>query len=106
VLNANNEWIHATPIKGTLVVNIGDCLMRWTNDTFVSTVHRAINISGKERFSIPVFWGADYDARIKPLESCISANRPPLYEEIGVQEYIRWRSQKTYVYKVEGAAAA
>ena len=96
VLNANNEWIQATPIKGTFVVNIADSLMRWTNDLFQSTVHRAINVSGKERFSIPLFWGADYDRRIKPLEQCVSATRPPRYEEIGVQEYIRWRSEQTY----------
>ena len=69
LLNSNNEWIQATPIKGTFMINVADSLMRWTNDHFQSTVHRAINISGKERFSIPIFWGADDDKRIKPLES-------------------------------------
>jgi len=96
VLNSNNEWIQATPIKGTFVVNIADSLMRWTNDLFQSTVHRAVNTSGKERYSIPLFWGADYDRRIKPLDQCVSPTRPPRYEEIGVQEYIRWRSEQTY----------
>lgn len=101
VLNANNEWIQATPIRGTFVVNIADSLMRWTNDLFQSTVHRAINISGKERFSIPIFWGADYDRRIKPLESCVSKERPSRYAEIGVQEFINWRNQQTYIVRMD-----
>lgn len=105
VLNANNEWIQATPIRGTFVVNIADSLMRWTNDLFQSTVHRAINTSGKERFSIPLFWGADYEQRIKPLDSCVSEERPARYGEVGVQEYIKWRSDQTYTINVVGLTA-
>lgn len=78
------------------MINVADSLMRWTNDLFQSTVHRAINISGQERFSIPIFSGADYDKRIKPLESCVSKERSSRYEEIGVQEYIKWRNEQAY----------
>jgi isopenicillin N synthase-like dioxygenase len=98
VLNSQNEWIQAVPIPGTFVINVADSLMRWTNDVFQSTVHRAINISGRERFSIPLFWGADYDRNIVTLESCVSEKRPAKYEEINVQEYIRWRNEQTYAH--------
>src|SRR5690606_22182919 len=43
VLNREGQWINAVPIPGTFVVNIGDYLMRMTNNRFVSTVHRAKN---------------------------------------------------------------
>ena len=36
-----------------------------TDDVFKSTVHRAINKSGKERFSIPLFFGTDYHVNIE-----------------------------------------
>jgi isopenicillin N synthase-like dioxygenase len=96
VLNSQNQWIQAVPIPGTFVINVADSLMRWTNDVFLSTVHRAINISGRERFSIPLFWGADYDRNIVTLESCVLEKRPAKYEEINVQEYIRWRNEREW----------
>ncbi|KAH3671155.1 hypothetical protein OGAPHI_000866 [Ogataea philodendri] len=72
ILNPEGEWIVATPIPGTFVINIGDMLARWSNDFFISTVHRVKNITGQERYSIPVFVGVDYETVIEPLETCIS----------------------------------
>ncbi|KAL0577117.1 hypothetical protein V5O48_004870 [Marasmius crinis-equi] len=65
VLNAQKEWIEAPPIPGTFVVNLGDQLARWTNDVFKSTVHRVINKSGSRRYSIPLFFGTDYNVRLE-----------------------------------------
>lgn len=50
--------------KGTFVINIADCMARWTNDIFQSTIHRAINRSGVERYSVPMFFGVDYECTI------------------------------------------
>jgi isopenicillin N synthase-like dioxygenase len=56
--NRDGEWIKATPIEGTFVVNIGDFLMRMTNDEWVSTVHRVqVNKSTEPRISMPLFFG-------------------------------------------------
>jgi len=57
LLNRDGEWINAVPIEGTLVVNIGDYMMRITNDRFISTVHRAKNFKPCERYSMPFFFG-------------------------------------------------
>jgi isopenicillin N synthase-like dioxygenase len=82
VLNANGKWIDAIPIPGTVVLkfvllhlhlrycshndcSIGDQLARWTNDVFKSTMHRAVNRSGLERYSIPLFFGTDYDVKLE-----------------------------------------
>lgn len=54
-------WIQALAIPDTLIVNIGDMMMRWTNGLYQSTVHRVINTSAEERFSVPVFLGLDND---------------------------------------------
>ncbi|KAF7309246.1 Fe2OG dioxygenase domain-containing protein [Mycena indigotica] len=96
VLNSRKQWIDAPPIEGTLVINLGDELARWTNDVFTSTVHRAINRSGVERFSIPLFFGTDYDVRLEPIPSCVSPDRPAKYETITAGEYIQGRLKATY----------
>jgi isopenicillin N synthase-like dioxygenase len=59
VLNSKQEWVWATPIEGTFVVNIGDFLSRLTNDRYRSTIHRAYNrgICNEDRISMPFFFG-------------------------------------------------
>lgn len=66
VRRPNGEWIDAPPMPGTLVCNIGDLLQRWSNDRFVSTVHRVINRTTGARYSIPVFYDPRTDAVIDP----------------------------------------
>ncbi|MXN19567.1 isopenicillin N synthase family oxygenase [Pseudooceanicola sp. GBMRC 2024] len=95
-LNANGEWISAPPLPGHFVVNIGDQMARWTNGLFASTVHRAINRSGKERYSIPFFFGPNYDAEITPLESCVDADHPAQFEPITSGAYINSRFEATF----------
>jgi isopenicillin N synthase-like dioxygenase len=72
VLNPRGEWVLAPPIPGTFVVNIGDMLARWSNDTFRSTIHRVLNITGQERYSMPVFNGPSYETVIEPLATCLA----------------------------------
>ncbi|KAL4249350.1 iron/ascorbate-dependent oxidoreductase family protein [Abortiporus biennis] len=96
VLNTEKKWIDAPPIPGTLVVNLGDQLARWTNDVFKSTVHRAINRSGVRRYSIPLFFGTDYDVRLEPIPSCVSADRPAKYEVVTAGDYVKERLKATY----------
>lgn len=64
VLNKNGIYVTAPYIPGTFVVNIGDFLERVSNDIFVSTVHRVRNTSGRERYSIPFFFGFNMEADI------------------------------------------
>lgn len=89
-------------ISGTFVVNIGDAMSMWTNDLFLSTIHRAYNKEGKVRYSIPFFFGADYDAVMETLPSCISEARPLKYKPITAGAHVRQRLNMTYPKAVKG----
>jgi len=70
LLNSSQQWIDIPCIPNTLVVNIGDMMQRWTNNTFKSTVHRVLNPSGKHRFSLPFFFEPNFDAVVECIETC------------------------------------
>ncbi|EXJ76943.1 hypothetical protein A1O3_10100 [Capronia epimyces CBS 606.96] len=93
VLSKSGQWIRAKPVPGSFVVNIADCFMRQTNDFFVSTVHRVINKSGRERYSIPFFYGFDRTKKLEAVPTCVSADNPMRYPIMTSGEYVLWRAQ-------------
>lgn len=96
VADGQGGWLWADPRPGAFVVNIGDQMARWTNDLFASTMHRAVNLTGRQRYSIPFFFGPNPDAVIAPLPGCAGPDRPARYEPIGAGEYSRQRAAASY----------
>src|SRR5271154_6911127 len=78
----DGAWVAAPPMSGAFIVNIGDCLMRWTNDVYVSTPHRVVNRSGRERYSIAFFFDPNPDARVAAIPSCVPEGESPKYPPI------------------------
>jgi isopenicillin N synthase-like dioxygenase len=93
---ANNAWIHAAPIPGTFVVNLGDLVERWTNGRFASTRHRVINSSGHERHSVAFFFSGNPDYKISCLPGCLRAGDEPAYPSTTVEAHLRECYQRTY----------
>lgn len=94
VMNRDGAWIEAPHIPGTFVVNIGDMVQRLTNDVYLANLHRVINTSGRQRYSIPFFFDVDFDTVFAPLEVCISADNPAKYEPMvcGEHKWARYRA--------------
>lgn len=84
----DGEWVRAPWIEDTFVVNLGDMFKVWSNDVYVSNLHRVVNRTGKERFSIPMFFNLDYDAPVRCLPTCQSAANPPKYQPIKSGDYL------------------
>lgn len=62
----NGQWIDVPPIEGTLAVNFGKVLERWSAGRIKAAEHRVIS-AGQPRMSIPFFYEARADAEIRPL---------------------------------------
>jgi isopenicillin N synthase-like dioxygenase len=104
VRNRAGEWIAAPPLAGTLVVNIGDLLARWTNDLFRSTPHRVVNTSGRARYSLAVFYDPDFDAEVSAIASCVAPGEPPRYPPTTCGAHVLSRFKAAFAYRNENAA--
>jgi len=78
VLNAAGEWIDASPIDGTLVVNIAAGFEAITGSLCPATTHRVLTASENPRYSVPFFMGMKFDTTLADLK----ANVPNIVQSI------------------------
>ena len=93
------NWHAAPVVEDGFIVNIGDLLMRWTNDRFVSTLHRVVNppttVAPSSRLSIAYFVAPNYDALIECVPTCAGLDRPAKYPPVTVAGYRNARFART-----------
>ena len=94
--NSAGEWIDVTPKAGTLVVNVGNVLERWTNDVYRSTLHRALHIGNDPRVSAAFFVYPDATTVVHCIDTCQSPGNPPRYEDVTTAEYVRVLREDAY----------
>lgn len=84
VQGSSGEWADVPHVPGCFVVNIGDMMARWTNDRWVSTLHRVVNpppdrLAASRRQSLVFFHNPNYDAVVECLPGCADAANPAKY---------------------------
>jgi isopenicillin N synthase-like dioxygenase len=89
---ADGNWHPVMPADGALLVNLGDATARWTNEEWISTLHRVAppRVGGTlvPRRSAAYFHDGNVDAVIECLPSCVSAANPARYEPVTVGEHL------------------
>ncbi|MCU1503860.1 MAG: 2OG-Fe(II) oxygenase family protein [Ilumatobacteraceae bacterium] len=103
VMTKNDGWMDVPAIPGALVVNIGDLMAEWTNDRWVSTLHRVVNppreqASDSRRISLVFFHQPNYDAMIECLPTCLAEGEVPKHVAIssGNHLYSKFVKQTTF----------
>lgn len=93
ILDSDGAWHDVRPAPGALLINLGDLLARWTNDRWLSTMHRVlapVDANGRplRRRSAAYFHDGNADARISCLPGCADGDKPALYPPITIADHI------------------
>lgn len=95
------DWLDVVVPPGAFVVNLGDMMMRWTNDRWTSTLHRVVNPpsaagSASRRQSLAFFHNPNPDAVIECLPTCCGPDQPAKYPPILAGEFIQQKARQAY----------
>ncbi len=88
-------WTPITAPNGSLIVNLGDMLARWTNDLYRSTPHRVVGPATGDRVSIPFFINPSPLTVVDCLPSCVGDEDRPRYEPTTAAEFLASRIDST-----------
>ena len=97
----SGEWVNVNRIPGAFVINIGDMMMRWTNDKWTSNWHRVVNpkvVNGRSdrRLSLVYFCSTNYDTVVECLPNCSGPGNPARYPPVISGKYAEERFNKRY----------
>jgi isopenicillin N synthase-like dioxygenase len=90
VRTRDGQWCDVVPPADGFVINIGDLMMHWTNDRWMSNLHRVVNPplgEGAPRLSMVFFHQPNYDALIECLPGCQWPGNPPRHPPISSGEH-------------------
>lgn len=99
VMTKQGEWMDVPHVPDGFVVNLGDLMAEWTNDRWVSTLHRVVNpprskALGSRRISMTFFHQPNYDAVIECLPTCCTDDHPPRYGSTTSGEHVWMKINK------------
>jgi isopenicillin N synthase-like dioxygenase len=90
VLGHDGIWHDIRPAPGALLINLGDLTARWTNERWLSTMHRVVPpvVDGRvtRRRSVAFFHDGNVEAVVETLPSCVPDGTAALYRPITIGE--------------------
>ncbi|MCZ6881899.1 MAG: hypothetical protein O7F15_02685 [Gammaproteobacteria bacterium] len=80
-------WHNIPPVPGAMVINIGDMMQVWSNDTYHAAIHRVMAMDAITRYSLPFFFNPSASSRVRPLPTVVSEQQPSHYHTIEWSSY-------------------
>ncbi len=94
----SGDWVDVVAPSDHFIINIGDLMMNWTNDRWLSNLHQVVphpETIGKRRQSIAFFHNPNPDALIACIDTCHDAQNPPRYEPILAKTHLEMKIAKS-----------
>ncbi|GMN56919.1 hypothetical protein TIFTF001_026028 [Ficus carica] len=96
-VEARDSWVHVPPVKGSLVINIGDALQIFSNGRYKSIEHRVAANDESNRISVPIFVNPRPTDIISPLpEVLASTGEEPIYKPVLYSDYVKHFYRKAH----------
>src|ERR1700691_3633788 len=100
IRTADGQWQAVPIVADAFIINIGDLMARWTNDRWVSTLHRVVNPTPENgvdsrRQSMAFFHQPNWDAEIRVLEACLSPGEAAKYAPVRSGPYLMSKFRST-----------
>ncbi|HYL68911.1 MAG TPA: 2-oxoglutarate and iron-dependent oxygenase domain-containing protein [Candidatus Limnocylindria bacterium] len=100
IFTPEGKWQAVPVVPGAFVVNIGDLMARWTNDRWVSTLHRVVNPSpdargSTRRQSVAFFHQPNWDAEISCIPTCLAPGEKAKYPPVGSGAHLMGKFHST-----------
>ena len=96
ILTLGGQWELVPAIPNTFIINIGDLMARWTNDRWISTLHRVVNKgSTNKRQSLAYFHQPNWNAEIQCLSCCLQDGELPKYPPVKSGPYLMEKFKST-----------
>ncbi|MFE0015850.1 isopenicillin N synthase family dioxygenase [Mesorhizobium sp. NPDC059054] len=94
------DWREVPPVEGAFVINIGDLMALWTNDRWVSTLHRVINpdigaMKSSRRQSLAFFHQPNWHQEISCIDTCLEPGEAPRYQPVQSGPYLMGKFNAT-----------
>ncbi|CAL9163930.1 unnamed protein product [Musa hybrid cultivar] len=91
VRSKEGKWVDIMPVKGALVVNIGDLLQAWSNGRLRSSEHRVVLKQTANRFSLAFFWCFEDEKVVAAPEEVVGDGGKRIYRPFVCRDYIKFR---------------
>ena len=96
ILTLSGQWELVPAIPNTFIINIGDLMARWTNDRWISTLHRVVNKGSiNKRQSLAYFHQPNWNAEIQCLSCCLQDGELPKYPPVKSGPYLMEKFKST-----------
>lgn len=100
VMNSGGEWRDVPIAPDCFIVNIGELMARWTNETWRATLHRVVNppedqAAASRRLSLVFFHNPNYDAPVAALPGTVKRGEAPKYPATTSGDHLRAQFMRT-----------